>query len=371
VIAIRKGGVLRTTSLLLNLPTPDFSMPYNVIILSSTVIALAFGSVFNLLVRRFVVLKPGDAVVGNKLRGLVLRLILLAQEKLGGLVRREEGGDWKCRDGQMISGCSIFYFLDYSYLPESCPLCRREYVHSNMFLSKMVVGRVNQAVNKSRFILIPESVLYIRSFFVAGTAVGLGGTGISHHVSSVARDELLDRAELVMDVVLWRGEDFVDVLEDRGRGLDMRTRVGEGKSDGWKFVGSESVREIMDRGRGVEHRGDSKGEYGDVGVWLGEKGTVKRGASSNGDGFTFRGTDMVSSAAVGWGRDVGLSGGVCIAAGREVARTGEGYVGYGSDDDGCDCDLRVGSVAYFLNLSRSARPSALADRWRNGLGGVK
>ncbi|KAI9847496.1 MAG: Subunit of the glycosylphosphatidylinositol transamidase complex-like protein [Sclerophora amabilis] len=45
---------LRTTSLLLSLPTPDFSMPYNVIILTSTVMALAFGMVFNLLVRRFV-----------------------------------------------------------------------------------------------------------------------------------------------------------------------------------------------------------------------------------------------------------------------------------------------------------------------------
>ncbi|KAG8532818.1 uncharacterized protein KY384_002696 [Bacidia gigantensis] len=45
---------VRTTSLLLPLPTPDFSMPYNVIILTSTVMALAFGSIFNLLVRRFV-----------------------------------------------------------------------------------------------------------------------------------------------------------------------------------------------------------------------------------------------------------------------------------------------------------------------------
>ena len=45
---------IRTTSLLLSLPTPDFSMPYNVIILTSTVMALAFGSIYNLLVRRFV-----------------------------------------------------------------------------------------------------------------------------------------------------------------------------------------------------------------------------------------------------------------------------------------------------------------------------
>lgn len=48
------GQSIRTTTLLLPLPTPDFSMPYNVIILTSTVMALAFGSVFNLLVRRFV-----------------------------------------------------------------------------------------------------------------------------------------------------------------------------------------------------------------------------------------------------------------------------------------------------------------------------
>ena len=45
---------LRTTNLLLPLPTPDFSMPYNVIILTSTVMALGFGNIFNLLVRRFV-----------------------------------------------------------------------------------------------------------------------------------------------------------------------------------------------------------------------------------------------------------------------------------------------------------------------------
>ncbi|KAI5807440.1 GPI transamidase component Gpi16 [Peziza echinospora] len=63
IIAIYTDGkpstYIRTTSLLLNLPTPDFSMPYNVIILTSTVIALAFGSIFNLLVRRFM---PADEV---------------------------------------------------------------------------------------------------------------------------------------------------------------------------------------------------------------------------------------------------------------------------------------------------------------------
>ena len=42
----RKTSNLRTTDLLLSLPTPDFSMPYNVIIFTSTAIALAFGGLY-------------------------------------------------------------------------------------------------------------------------------------------------------------------------------------------------------------------------------------------------------------------------------------------------------------------------------------
>ena len=63
---------LRTTSLLLPLPTPDFSMPYNVIILTSTVMALAFGFVFNLLVRRFV---GADEVEGYDFRRIRQRVL--------------------------------------------------------------------------------------------------------------------------------------------------------------------------------------------------------------------------------------------------------------------------------------------------------
>lgn len=62
---------LRTTSLLLSLPTPDFSMPYNVIILTSTVIALAFGSIYNLLVRRFV---GADEVEGYDFKKIKARV---------------------------------------------------------------------------------------------------------------------------------------------------------------------------------------------------------------------------------------------------------------------------------------------------------
>ena len=76
---------LRTTSLLLYLPTPDFSMPYNVIILTSTVMALAFGFVFNLLVRRFVGAAEVDGETGPK------KWIRLVRDKVG-LLRRKMGG---------------------------------------------------------------------------------------------------------------------------------------------------------------------------------------------------------------------------------------------------------------------------------------
>ncbi|KAJ2603351.1 Subunit of the glycosylphosphatidylinositol transamidase complex-like protein [Coemansia sp. RSA 1722] len=43
---------------LANMPTPDFSMPYNVITFTCTILALFFGRIFNLLTRDFAVLDP-------------------------------------------------------------------------------------------------------------------------------------------------------------------------------------------------------------------------------------------------------------------------------------------------------------------------
>ena len=59
----RAGRVRRvyTPVLLVDLATPDFSMPYNVIIMSCTLIALVFGGVFNLLTRKFVVVALAPA----------------------------------------------------------------------------------------------------------------------------------------------------------------------------------------------------------------------------------------------------------------------------------------------------------------------
>ena len=46
-----------TSPLLVDLATPDFSMPYHVIIMTCTLITLIFGTIFNLMTRRFVVLR--------------------------------------------------------------------------------------------------------------------------------------------------------------------------------------------------------------------------------------------------------------------------------------------------------------------------
>ncbi|XP_056020312.1 GPI transamidase component PIG-T-like [Ostrea edulis] len=59
---------LHTEALLVSLPTPDFSMPYNVICLACTVVAIAFGSLHNLTTRNFTASDP------NKRKGLLAKL---------------------------------------------------------------------------------------------------------------------------------------------------------------------------------------------------------------------------------------------------------------------------------------------------------
>ncbi|CAI7606051.1 unnamed protein product [Penicillium viridicatum] len=75
---------IRSTSLLLQLPTPDFSMPYNVIILTSTVIALAFGTIFNILVRRVVSLDEAAALGSQTLKGRILGKLVTIRDRLRG-----------------------------------------------------------------------------------------------------------------------------------------------------------------------------------------------------------------------------------------------------------------------------------------------
>ena len=77
-----QGGFLRTNGLVLYLPTPDFSMPYNVIILTSTVIALGFGSIFNIIVRRLVGADEVKGVEEDSLKGRVRRFVATIRDKI-------------------------------------------------------------------------------------------------------------------------------------------------------------------------------------------------------------------------------------------------------------------------------------------------
>jgi GPI-anchor transamidase subunit T len=51
-----------TPALLIDLATPDFSMPYNVIIMTCTLVALIFGTIFNILVRKFTFVNLQDTL---------------------------------------------------------------------------------------------------------------------------------------------------------------------------------------------------------------------------------------------------------------------------------------------------------------------
>ncbi|OTB01890.1 hypothetical protein M426DRAFT_323114 [Hypoxylon sp. CI-4A] len=82
-LARQKTSNLRTTTLLLSLPTPDFSMPYNVIIFTSTAIALAFGGLYNILIRRFVGADEADVKVGG-LKGKIIAAVAKLVAKLKG-----------------------------------------------------------------------------------------------------------------------------------------------------------------------------------------------------------------------------------------------------------------------------------------------
>lgn len=60
--ASRSGYLVqvRTESMLITLPTPDFSMPYNVICLACTVVALAFGPLHNITTKRLILKVPKE-----------------------------------------------------------------------------------------------------------------------------------------------------------------------------------------------------------------------------------------------------------------------------------------------------------------------
>ncbi|KAI1374373.1 Gpi16 subunit, GPI transamidase component [Hypoxylon crocopeplum] len=80
----QKTSNLRTTTLLLSLPTPDFSMPYNVIIFTSTAIALAFGGLYNILIRRFIGADESPEASVGGLKGKIITGVAKLVTKLKG-----------------------------------------------------------------------------------------------------------------------------------------------------------------------------------------------------------------------------------------------------------------------------------------------
>lgn len=72
--------VMRTSTLLLTLATPDFSMPYNVITITSTLMAFSFGLIFNLLTKRVVSVEDSKGLVTER---PLSRLIKAVKSKIG------------------------------------------------------------------------------------------------------------------------------------------------------------------------------------------------------------------------------------------------------------------------------------------------
>ena len=78
----------------MSLPTPDFSMPYNVICLACTVAALAFGPIHNITTKSLVLVQPGEEEKG--LLGKVLDKLLSLfrkRKKVDEKVEAEEEAD--------------------------------------------------------------------------------------------------------------------------------------------------------------------------------------------------------------------------------------------------------------------------------------
>ncbi|XP_028392208.1 GPI transamidase component PIG-T-like [Dendronephthya gigantea] len=85
-----------TEVLLVSLPTPDFSMPYNVICLTCTVVAIAFGSLYNLSTKRLQEVPPGEPTtllgkIKQKLSRLKERII--PSTKSGNKPKKEKKND--------------------------------------------------------------------------------------------------------------------------------------------------------------------------------------------------------------------------------------------------------------------------------------
>merc|ERR1711902_42547 len=77
---------LYTESLLVNLPTPDFSMPYNVICLTCTVVALAFGPLHNITTKSLTLEKDIPISTSTKVKDAATKTL----KKLKSLFKKKQ-----------------------------------------------------------------------------------------------------------------------------------------------------------------------------------------------------------------------------------------------------------------------------------------
>lgn len=95
--ASRPAGYLinvRTEALLITLPTPDFSMPYNVICLACTVVALAFGPIHNLSTKKLsFAKKDGARLSRNSIVDKIKRLLPFGKKNETGPTETAETTD--------------------------------------------------------------------------------------------------------------------------------------------------------------------------------------------------------------------------------------------------------------------------------------
>ncbi|CAG9853916.1 unnamed protein product [Phyllotreta striolata] len=71
---------IRTENLIITLPTPDFSMPYNVICLACTVVALAFGPLHNITTRKLILKSNKKVQLVEKIKKLLNSLSKTKEE---------------------------------------------------------------------------------------------------------------------------------------------------------------------------------------------------------------------------------------------------------------------------------------------------
>lgn len=86
--ASRDGYPVRVTTevLIISLPTPDFSMPYNVICLACTVVALAFGPLHNITTKKFV-------LTSSEKKGFLKKTISKVKQTLKDILKKKKKED--------------------------------------------------------------------------------------------------------------------------------------------------------------------------------------------------------------------------------------------------------------------------------------